>query len=38
VIPVVYELLDRKPIKRARGHETPAELEHEASEPLLGHE
>jgi len=27
VIPVVYELLDRKPIKRARGHETEQELE-----------
>jgi len=38
VIPVVYELLDRKPIKRARGHETEKELEHDASEPLLGHE
>jgi multidrug efflux pump subunit AcrB len=36
VIPVVYELLDRKPIKRARGHETEQELEGEASEPLLG--
>jgi HAE1 family hydrophobic/amphiphilic exporter-1 len=38
VIPVVYELLDRKPIKRARGHETADELEREAGEPLLGHE
>ena len=35
---LVYELLDRKPIKRARGHETEQELEGEASEPLLGHE